>query len=114
MNVFEFNKAIIDATTDLVCAYKPNLAFYETQGAEGFDSLKRTVDAIPGDIPVIADAKRGDIGNTAAAYARAIFSYFGFDAVTVSPYLGGDRFPVPQLRDGSRAATAVRNSSREG
>jgi orotidine-5'-phosphate decarboxylase len=100
MNVFEFNKAIIDATTDLVCAYKPNLAFYETQGAEGFDSLKRTVDAIPGDIPVIADAKRGDIGNTAAAYARAIFSYFGFDAVTVSPYLGSDSLqPFIQYRD---------------
>jgi len=90
LGVFEFNKAIIDATSDLVCTYKPNLAFYEALGAEGFDALKNTVDYIPDDIPVIADAKRGDIGNTAKAYAKAIFSHFNFDATTVSPYLGFD------------------------
>jgi orotidine-5'-phosphate decarboxylase len=90
LSVFEFNKAIIDATSDLVCAYKPNLAFYEVLGAGGFDALKQTVDYIPADIPVIADAKRGDIGNTARAYARALFSHFNFDATTVSPYLGLD------------------------
>ncbi|MFC1920684.1 orotidine-5'-phosphate decarboxylase [Chloroflexota bacterium] len=90
LSVFEFNKAIIDATSDLVCAYKPNFAFYETQGAEGFKALKQTVDYIPADIPVIADAKRGDIGNTAKAYAQAIFTHFNFDAATVSPYLGFD------------------------
>jgi len=90
VSVFEFNKAIIDATADLVCAYKPNLAFYEALGNEGLDALKQTVDYIPDDIPVIADAKRGDIGNTAKAYAKALFDYLGFDASTVSPYLGFD------------------------
>ena len=90
VGVFEFNKAIIDATSDLVCAYKPNLAFYEALGNEGLTALKRTVDYIPDDIPVIADAKRGDIGNTARAYARTIFANFNFDAATVSPYLGFD------------------------
>src|SRR3990170_8675529 len=90
VGVFEFNKAIIDATADLVCAYKPNFAFYEAMGNEGLDALKRTVEYIPKTIPVIADAKRGDIGNTSKAYADAIFTYFGFDAATVSPYLGFD------------------------
>ena len=97
---FEFNKAIIDVTADLVCAYKPNLAFYEAQGAEGFDALKRTVDYIPEHIPVIADAKRSDIGNTAKAYARALFDYFSFDATTVNSYLGFDSVePFLQYRD---------------
>jgi orotidine-5'-phosphate decarboxylase len=86
----EFNKAIIDATSDLVCAYKPNFAFYEAGGIEGFDALKKTIEYIPKNIPVIADAKRGDIGNTSKAYAAEIFDYLGCDAVTVSPYLGYD------------------------
>jgi len=90
VDVFEFNKAIIDATSDLVCAYKPNIAFYEALGNEGLDALKRTVDYMSEDIPVIVDAKRGDIGNTAKAYARALFEHFGFDATTVNPYLGFD------------------------
>ncbi len=90
VGVFEFNKAIIDATADLVCAYKPNLAFYEAMGSEGLDALKQTVKYVPDDIPVIGDAKRGDIGNTAKAYARAIFDNFNFDATTVNPYLGFD------------------------
>ncbi|UCH42345.1 MAG: orotidine-5'-phosphate decarboxylase [Dehalococcoidales bacterium] len=90
VGVFEFNRAIIDATSDLVCAYKPNFAFYEALGNEGLEALRNTVNYIPGDIPVIADAKRGDIGNTARAYVRAIFSHFNFDATTVSPYLGFD------------------------
>jgi len=89
-NVLEFNKAIIDATADLVCAYKPNLAFYEAMGIRGLQILKKTVACIPGNIPVIGDAKRGDIGNTAVAYAKALFEYYKFDAVTVSPYLGYD------------------------
>lgn len=89
-DVFEFNKAIIDATADLVCAYKPNLAFYESMGVRGLSVLKKTVAYIPDHIPVIGDAKRGDIGNTAAAYAKALFDYFKFDAVTVNPYLGYD------------------------
>ena len=90
VGIFEFNRAIIEATSDLVCAYKPNFAFYEALGTEGLDDLKRTVQQIPDNIPVIADAKRGDIGNTAKAYATAIFSHFGFDASTVNPYLGFD------------------------
>lgn len=100
LGVLEFNKAIIDATSDLVCAYKPNFAFYEALGAEGFDALKRTVDYIPEDIPVIADAKRGDIGNTAKAYARALFDILNFDATTVNPYLGFDSVePFIQYHD---------------
>jgi orotidine-5'-phosphate decarboxylase len=90
LGVFEFNKAIIDATSDLVCAYKLNLAFYEALGDEGWDALKRTLKYIPGDMPVIGDAKRGDIGNTARAYAKAIFSNLNVDATTVNPYLGFD------------------------
>jgi orotidine-5'-phosphate decarboxylase len=89
-DVFEFNKAIIDATADLVCAYKPNLAFYEALGIRGLQALKKTVAYIPKNIPVIGDAKRGDIGNTAIAYARALFGYYKFDAVTLNPYLGYD------------------------
>lgn len=89
-DVFEFNKAIIDATADLVCAYKPNLAFYEALGIRGLQALKKTVAYIPKNIPVIGDAKRGDIGNTAMAYARALFGYYKFDAVTLNPYLGYD------------------------
>ena len=90
VGVFEFNKAIIDATADLVCAYKLNLAFYEALGGEGLDVLTRTIKYTPADIPVIGDAKRGDIGNTAKAYAKAIFDNLNFDATTVNPYLGFD------------------------
>lgn len=88
--IFAFNKAIIDATADIVCAYKPNIAFYEACGADGLDDLKRTRQYIPAGIPAIIDAKRGDVGNTARAYARGLFDYFDFDAATVSPYLGYD------------------------
>lgn len=90
MTVLDFNKAIIDATVDLVCAYKPNLAFYEAQGEKGLDTLYKTVKYMPENIPVIADAKRGDIGNTSEAYAKALFDYFNFDAATINPYLGFD------------------------
>lgn len=89
-DVFKFNKAIIDATADLVCAYKLNLAFYEALGLEGLEAMKRTVKYIPDNIPAIGDAKRGDIGNTAKAYAKAIFDVFNFDAATLNPYLGFD------------------------
>ncbi len=100
VGIFEFNKAIVDATSDLVCAYKPNLAFYEALGGEGLDALRQTVEYIPEDIPIIGDAKRGDIGNTAKAYAKAMFVYFNFDATTVSPYLGFDSIePFIQYRD---------------
>jgi orotidine-5'-phosphate decarboxylase len=98
--VLDFNRAIIDATRDLVCAYKLNFAFYEASGTKGFNILKQTVDAVPDAIPVIGDAKRGDIGNTARAYARAIFSNLGFDAATVNPYLGFDSVePFVEYRD---------------
>ncbi len=86
----EFNKAIVDATADLVCAYKPNLAFYEALGIDGLKLLQKTIEHIPANIPIIGDGKRGDIGNTAKAYAKALFETFGFDAATVSPYLGFD------------------------
>ena len=85
-----FNRAIIEATHDLVCAYKPNIAFYEAWGAPGLEALRETLAAIPSHIPVICDAKRNDIGNTAEAYAQALFETFGFDAATVNPYLGQD------------------------
>jgi orotidine-5'-phosphate decarboxylase len=90
VEVLQFNKAIIEATCDLVCAYKPNLAFYEALGTEGLVILEKTIKCTPGHIPVIGDAKRGDIGNTARAYAKALFSVLGFDAATVNPYLGYD------------------------
>lgn len=90
VDVLSFNKAIVEATADLVCAYKPNLAFYEALGLAGLEALIETVKLIPGDIPVIGDAKRGDIGNTARAYATSLFTLFGFDAATVNPYLGYD------------------------
>jgi len=96
--VFEFNRAIIEATADLVCAYKLNLAFYEA--LEDLDALKRTIEFIPDEIPAIGDAKRGDIGNTAKAYARSIFTNLDFDATTVSPYLGFDSIePFIEYRD---------------
>jgi orotidine-5'-phosphate decarboxylase len=100
LNLFEFNRAIIDATADLVCAYKPNIAFYEALGGEGLEALKRTREYIPADIPVIVDAKRGDIGSTSKAYARGLFDYFNFDATTASPYLGYDSLePFIRCRD---------------
>ena len=90
LDVAGFNRAVIDATCDLVCAYKPNLAFYEVGGREGLKALEETLSHIPDGIPTIGDAKRGDIGNTATYYARALFHSLGFDAATVSPYLGFD------------------------
>jgi orotidine-5'-phosphate decarboxylase len=83
-----FNRGIIEATSDLVCAYKPNLAFYEALGWDGWEGLRRTLAAMPAEIPVIADAKRGDIGSTSEANARALFEELGFDAATMNPYTG--------------------------
>ena len=88
--IFEFNKAIIDATRDLVIAYKPNTAFYETLGPQGMESFYKTVQYIPDDIMIIADAKRGDIGNTSRLYAKSFFEYYNVDALTVAPYMGSD------------------------
>lgn len=92
-NIFAFNKAIINATADLCVAYKPNLAFYESLGIQGWEALERTVEYIREEYPdqfIIADAKRGDIGNTSAMYARTFFGNLDFDAVTVAPYMGED------------------------
>lgn len=88
--IFAFNKAIIDVTADYCVAYKPNIAFYEALGAQGWESLNKTLEYIPSDIFTISDAKRGDIGNTSSLYARAFFENMNFDAVTVAPYMGRD------------------------
>lgn len=88
--IFEFNKAIIDATKDFAVAYKPNIAFYECYGPKGWESLKKTIDYIPKNIFTIADAKRGDIGNTSTYYAKTFFEYLDCDSVTVAPYMGED------------------------
>lgn len=92
--VFEFNKRIIDATYQYCVAYKPNIAFYESMGSKGWESLEKTINYIPKDIFTIADAKRGDIGNTSGLYARAFFdpqySKLNFDSITVAPYMGRD------------------------
>ena len=88
--VFEFNKQIIDATHEHCVAYKPNIAFYEALGPKGWESLQKTLDYIPKDIFTIADAKRGDIGNTSALYAKAFFEQMNFDSLTVAPYMGED------------------------
>lgn len=88
--VFEFNKQIIDATKDFCVSYKINTAFYESQGIKGWETLEKTVNYIPSTHFKIADAKRGDIGNTSSQYAKAFFEIFNFDAVTVAPYMGED------------------------
>lgn len=88
--VFEFNKQIIDATHRYCVAYKPNIAFYEALGPKGWESLQKTVDYMPKGLFTIADAKRGDIGNTSSLYARAFFEQLNFDSVTVAPYMGED------------------------
>ena len=101
--IFEFNKAIIDATHDLSIAYKPNLAFYECYGIKGLQSLEKTVTYIKKNYPeifLIADAKRGDIGNTSKMYAKTFFETMEFDAVTVNPYMGSDSvLPFLEYKD---------------
>jgi len=98
--IFEFNKQIIDATHAHCVAYKPNIAFYEALGAKGWESLQKTVDYIPKDIFTIADAKRGDIGNTSSLYAKAFFGQMSFDSITVAPYMGEDSVkPFLQFKD---------------
>ena len=113
--IFQFNKAIIDATADLVCAYKPQFAHYAAYEAE--DQLERTIDYIhrtyPG-IPVILDSKRGDVGNTAERYAIEAFERYGADAVTVSPYLGGDSLEPFLRRDDKGVIILCRTSNPGG
>jgi orotidine-5'-phosphate decarboxylase len=98
--IFEFNKAIIDATKDLCVAYKPNTAFYECHCVKGWESLEKTINYIPKDCFIIADAKRGDIGNTSSYYAKTFFETLPCDAVTVAPYMGKDSItPFLQFKD---------------
>jgi orotidine-5'-phosphate decarboxylase len=98
--MFEYAHKVIDATSDLVCAYKPNLAFFEQLGPQGLSLLKLILDRVPEYVPVILDAKRGDIGNTSAHYAKALFDYYGADWVTVNPYMGHDSLrPFLEYKD---------------
>lgn len=89
-SILDFNKEIIDSTYDHCCGYKLNFAFFERYGVEGYEILKKTFEHIPSDRFTIADAKRGDIGNTSKAYASSVFEYFEADSITVSPYMGED------------------------
>jgi orotidine-5'-phosphate decarboxylase len=111
--VFRFNRAIIDATKDLVCAYKPNFAFYGAMGLRGWEALLRTVEHVPEGIPVILDAKVGDIGNTAERYAHMAYGEVGADAITVNPYMGLDAVE-PFLAYPNRCALLVCLSSNPG
>ena len=108
--VFSFNKSIIDVTKDLCIAYKPNLAFYEKLGPKGLISLKKTLDYIPDDHFVIADAKRSDIFNSAKMYADTFYDHFNFDAVTVSPYMGKDAVD-PFVRSSKWAVLLISTSN---
>lgn len=114
--MFEFNKAIIDATYDLAVAYKPNTAFYEAQGVKGWQSLIKTCDYLSENYPeifTIADAKRGDIGNTSAMYAKAFLNDMDFDSVTVAPYMGRDSVE-PFLAVDDKYAILLGLTSNEG
>ncbi len=111
--MFDFASQIIDATQDRVCAYKPNLAFYENLGPEGLSLLRQVVKRIPETIPVILDAKRGDIGNTASYYAEALFDGLGADWVTVNPYMGYDSIR-PFLERDSKGAFVLCLTSNPG
>lgn len=108
-----FLSAIVEATSDLVCAYKPNLAFYEQFGEAGYVALRAVMKSIPEQIPIIADAKRGDVPHTAEAYARAIFDELRFDAATVNPYLGRDAV-APFIERGDRGVFIVCRTSNPG
>ncbi len=120
---FEFNKEIIDATANLVCAYKPNIAFYEAAGIDGLQQLKKTIEYIHNqypDIPVILDAKRADVPNTAALYAKALFEYWQADAATIFPFLGKDavepffsyenKSPIIIIKTSNKDASALENT----
>jgi len=115
--IYSFNKAIIDATADLCVAYKPNIAFYECYGLKGWQSLQKTWAALPKDCFSIADAKRGDIGNTSGRYAMAFFdesnSGLGFDSITIAPYMGKDSV-TPFLEFKDKWAIVLALTSNEG
>ncbi len=111
--IFEFNKRIIDATSEYAVAYKPNTAFYEALGVKGWESLEKTIKYIPKECLIIADAKRGDIGNTSTAYAKTFFETLPCDAVTVAPYMGKDSVQ-PFLKFDGKWAIVLGLTSNEG
>lgn len=111
--IFEFNKQIIDSTKDFCVAYKPNISFYEMLGTKGWESLQKTIDYIPKDIFTIADAKRGDIGNTSLYYANTFFDTYNFDSVTVAPYMGSDSV-IPYLQHKEKWAILLALTSNKG
>jgi orotidine-5'-phosphate decarboxylase len=113
--IFAFNKEIVDATAQYTVAYKPNLAFYESEGLEGWRSLEKTIHYIRENYPdifLIADAKRGDIGNTSSMYARAFFEKLKFDAVTVAPYMGEDSVKPFLVYEGKRVVLLALTSNK--
>mgnify|MGYP001054761664 CR=1 FL=1 len=110
--IYAFCAAIMDATADLVCAFKPNVAFFEAHGAAGWSALERLIRRCPGP-PIILDAKRGDISSTAEAYARSVFTTLGADAVTLNPYLGSDALE-PFLRHADRGCFILCKTSNPG
>lgn len=111
--IYAFCTAIVEATADQVCAFKPNIAFFEALGASGVETLRRVIAAVPPHIPTILDAKRGDIGSTSAAYARAAFEVLGASAVTLNPYLGGDAL-APFLRYADKGCLVLCKTSNPG
>tara|TARA_B100001287_G_scaffold233725_1_gene205234 strand:- start:2328 stop:3143 length:816 start_codon:yes stop_codon:yes gene_type:complete len=111
--IFEFNKAIIDATMQYAVAYKPNLAFFECLGIEGWKAFQKTIDYIPKECLVIADAKRGDIGNTSLYYAKTFFETYNCDALTIAPYMGSDSVE-PFLMHANKWAIVLALTSNEG
>jgi orotidine-5'-phosphate decarboxylase len=111
--VYAFCAAIVEATADLVCAFKPNIAFFEALGTAGHATLRRVIDAVPGGVPVILDAKRGDMDSTAAAYAKSVFEVLGAGAVTLNPYLGSDAL-APFLRYADRGCLLLCKTSNPG
>jgi orotidine-5'-phosphate decarboxylase len=111
--IYAFCMAIVEATADLVCAFKPNIAFFEALGPAGLETLRRLIADMPRSVPVILDAKRGDMGSTAEAYAEAVFGWLAADAVTLNPYLGGDSL-LPFLRHPDKGCIIVCKTSNPG
>jgi orotidine-5'-phosphate decarboxylase len=111
--VYAFCAAIVEATADLVCAFKPNIAFFEALGVAGHATLRQVIAAVPHGVPVILDAKRGDMGSTAIAYAKSVFEVLGAGAVTLNPYLGTDAL-APFLRYADRGCLLVCKTSNPG
>lgn len=112
-SMLQFNLALIKSTSENAAAYKLNFAFYETYGVEGFEILKETINAIPENIMIIGDAKRGDIGNTSQMYAKSMFEYFNCDSITVNPYMGTDSIE-PFLSDKTKLVFILALTSNPG